>query len=125
MNITSSQAKVSLNVRNVFLNQSTPEIMTKVHVLSGVSVKIVTFEFIVRALSIFFTKLLTHSGRVVNLFDYVHAYTRGHHVTLETGKKARVSDFDRVKLTSFCQGRKRCCYASRVVLWQQRALESV
>ena len=27
---------------------------------------------------------LTHSGRVVNLFDYVHAYTRGHHVTLET-----------------------------------------
>ena len=37
---------------------STPEIMTKVHVLSGLSVKVVTFEFIVRALSIFFTKLL-------------------------------------------------------------------
>ena len=56
--MTSSQAKVSLNVRNVFLSQSTPEIMTKVHVLSGLSVKEVTLEFIVRALSIFFTKLL-------------------------------------------------------------------
>ena len=39
--ITSSQVKVSLNVRNVFLDQSTPEIMTKVHVLSGLSVKAV------------------------------------------------------------------------------------
>ena len=33
---------------------------------------------------------LTHSGRVINLVDYVHAYTRGHHVTLETGKKKHV-----------------------------------
>ncbi len=40
LNITSSQVKVSLNVRNIFLDQSTPEIMTKVHVLSGLSVKV-------------------------------------------------------------------------------------
>ncbi len=40
------------------INQHHAEIMTKVHVLSGLSVKVVTFEFIVRALSIFFTKLL-------------------------------------------------------------------
>ena len=36
---------------------------------------------------------LTHSRRVVNLFDYVHAYTRGHHVTLETGEKSTCKRF--------------------------------
>ena len=50
VDIASSQAKVPLNVRKVPLNQSTPEIMTKVHILKGFSVKVVTLEFIVREL---------------------------------------------------------------------------
>ena len=69
-------------------------------------------------------EFLTHSGRVVNLVDYVHAYTPWSSCDDgDWGKKARASDFDRVD-SSFCQGCKRCCYASRVVPWQQRALES-
>ena len=50
-NIRSSQGKVPLDVRIVPLNQSTLEIRTKVDVLWGLSLKVVTLEFIVRVLS--------------------------------------------------------------------------
>ena len=56
-----------MNVRNVFLDQSTSEIMTKVHVLSGLSVKVVTFEFIVRELSIFFYKT---TKELIQMYHY-------------------------------------------------------
>ena len=51
LDIRSSQGKVPLDVRIVPFKQSTPEIRTKVHVLRGFSLRVVTLEFIVRELS--------------------------------------------------------------------------
>ena len=41
--------------------------MTKVHVLNGLSVKVVTFEFIVRELSIFFYKTIKE---LIQMYHY-------------------------------------------------------
>ena len=59
LDIRSSQDKVPLDVRIVPLNQSTPEIRAKVHVLRGLSLKVVTLEFIVQELSKKSTEVLS------------------------------------------------------------------
>ena len=59
LDIRSSQGKVPLDVRTIPFKQSTPEIRTKVHVLRGFSLSVVTLEFIVRELSKKSTEVLS------------------------------------------------------------------
>ena len=59
LDIRSSQDKVPLDVRIFPLNQSTPEIRTKVHVLRELLLEVVTLEFIVRKLSKNSTEVLS------------------------------------------------------------------
>ena len=56
MQSTNNHGKVSLNSSIISLNQSTPEKRTKVHILRGLSLKVVTLEFMLRETSIFFQK---------------------------------------------------------------------
>ena len=69
LDIRSSQDKVPLDVRIVPLNQSTPEISTKVHVLRGLSLKVVTLEFILQYMHM-------HTTYCLNELHTRHSHTQ-------------------------------------------------
>ena len=72
MDITNIQGKVTLDSSIVPLNQSTPEKRIKVHILRGLSLKVVTLEFIIRETSIFFQKYILVENHLLLLQQFLN-----------------------------------------------------